>query len=239
MVIENKLSDMKNNDGLRCERKFLVSDLSVDELEDVILHHPAMFTPIFSERYVNNIYFDSLEFMSYRQSIEGLDQRKKIRIRWYGDLSGPIKNPVLETKKKWGTVGKKEIYPLSNFKFEDFFSEAATLDLIKKVSLTENLKKDLYFLEAKLINRYNRKYFLSANGCYRITLDFNIFFYPVRPFPPAFFKNTICEPYSVLELKYNHVHDNEASKITSHLPFRLTKSSKYVSGVYKLYFFSS
>ena len=101
------------------------------------------------------------------------------------------------------------------------------------------LKKDLYFLEAKLINRYNRKYFLSANGCYRITLDFNIHFYPVRPFPSAFFKNTTCEPYSVLELKYKHINDNEAQKITSHLPFRLAKSSKYVSGVYKLYFFSS
>ena len=135
--------------------------------------------------------------------------------------------------------GKKETRPLSSFEFEDFFSEAETLDLYKKVPLNENLKKDLYFLEAKLINRYNRKYFLSANGCYRITLDFNIHFYPVRPFPSAFFKNTTCEPYSVLELKYKHINDNEAQKITSHLPFRLAKSSKYVSGVYKLYFFSS
>jgi len=230
---------MENNHGLRCERKFLVGDLSVDELENIILHHPAMFRPVFSERFVNNIYFDSLEFINYHQSIEGLDQRKKVRVRWYGNLSGPIKNPVLEIKKKWGNVGKKETRPLSSFEFEDFFSEAETLDLNKKVPLNESLKKDLYFLEAKLINRYNRKYFLSANGCYRITLDFNIHFYPVRPFPSAFFKNTTCEPYSVLELKYKHINDNEAQKITSHLPFRLAKSSKYVSGVYKLYFFSS
>ena len=230
---------MENNDGLRCERKFLVDDLSVDELEDVILHHPAIFRPIFSERFVNNIYFDSLEFISYRQSIEGFDQRKKVRVRWYGDLSGPIKNPVLETKKKWGSLGKKENHPLPSFEFEDFFSEAGTLNLNKKVSSSENLKRDLHFLEAKLTNRYNRKYFLSANGCYRITLDFNIQFFPVRPFPPAFLKNTTCEPYSVLELKYNHLNDNEAHKITSHLPFRLAKSSKYVSGVYKLYCFSS
>ena len=230
---------MENNHGLRCERKFLVGDLSVDELENIILHHPAIFRPVFSERFVNNIYFDSLEFISYHQSIEGLDQRKKVRVRWYGDLSGRIKNPVLETKKKWGNVGKKETRPLSSFEFEDFFSEAESLDLNKKVTLNENLKKDLYFLEAKLINRYNRKYFLSANGRYRITLDFNIHFYPVRPSPSAFFKNTTCEPYSVLELKYKHINDNEAQKITSHLPFRLAKSSKYVSGVYKLYFFSS
>ena len=165
---------MENNHGLRCERKFLVGDLSVDELENIILHHPAIFRPVFSERFVNNIYFDSLEFISYHQSIEGLDQRKKVRVRWYGDLSGPIKNPVLETKKKWGNVGKKETRPLSSFEFEDFFSEAEALDLNKKVPLNENLKKDLYFLEAKLINRYNRKYFLSANGRYRITLDFNM-----------------------------------------------------------------
>ena len=230
---------MKNIDGFRCEKKFLISDLSVDEQEDIILHHPAMFRPIFSERFVNNIYFDSLEFMSYYQAIEGLAQRKKIRVRWYGDLSGSIKSPILETKKKWGSVGKKETQPLSSFEFEDFFSEAETLGLNKKVSLGENLKIGLYFLEAKLINRYSRKYFLSANGRYRITLDFNIQFYPVRPFPPVFLKNTTCEPYSVLELKYNHIYDNEAPKITRHLPFRLSKSSKYVSGVYKLYYFSS
>ena len=98
---------MENNHGLRCERKFLVGDLSVDELEDVILHHPAIFRPIFSERFVNNIYFDSLEFISYHQSIEGLDQRKKVRVRWYGDLSGSIKNPILEIKKKVGECWQK------------------------------------------------------------------------------------------------------------------------------------
>jgi SPX domain protein involved in polyphosphate accumulation len=100
---------MENNNGLRCERKFLVDDLSVDEIEDVILHHPAMFKPIFSERFVNNIYFDSLEFMSYYQAIEGLAQRKKIRIRWYGDLSGFIKSPILETKKNGEVLEKKKL----------------------------------------------------------------------------------------------------------------------------------
>jgi SPX domain protein involved in polyphosphate accumulation len=230
---------MENNNVLRCERKFVIDDLSVDEIEDVILHHPAMFRPIFSERFVNNIYFDSLEFMSYYQAIEGLAQRKKIRVRWYGDLSGYIKSPILETKKKWGSVGKKETQPLSSFELEDLFFKPETLGLSKEISMSENLKIGLYYLEAKLINRYSRKYFLSANGRYRITLDFNIQFYPVRPFPPVFLKNTTCEPYNVLELKHNHIYDNDATKITRYLPFRLSKNSKYVSGVYKLYYFSS
>ena len=42
------------------------------------------------------------------------------------------------------------------------------------------------------------------------------------------------EPYSILELKYGHAKDDEASEITKHFPFRLTKSSKYVLGISKL-----
>jgi hypothetical protein len=230
---------MDNKDGLRYERKFLVDALSSQELEEVVLLHPAIFRPVYSERFVNNIYFDNLDFVSYYQSLEGVAQRKKVRIRWYGDLNDSKKKPVLEIKKKSGYIGKKEIYSLSGFEFEDFFSGFKMLGLDNKVSSSIILKKYLYLLEAKLINRYSRKYFLSADGCYRITLDSNIQFFPVTPFFSALFKGTTCEPYSVLELKYNHVRDDEASKITNYLPFRLTKSSKYVSGIYKLYSYLS
>ena len=115
-------------------------------------------------------------------------------------------------EKKWGSIGKKETQPLFSFEFEDYFSEAETLGLNKEVSLGENLKIGVYFLEAKLINRYSRKYFLSTNAPYRTTLNFNIQFDPVRPFSPVFLKNTTCETYSALELKHNHIYDNEAPK---------------------------
>ena len=35
----------------------------------------------------------------------------------------------------------------------------------------------------------------------------------------------------VLELKYDTIFEKEADRITQHIPFRLTKNSKYVNGV--------
>jgi hypothetical protein len=40
---------------------------------------------------------------------------------------------------------------------------------------------------------------------------------------------------SILELKYDHEQDEEAGFITNHLPFRMTKSSKYVMGIESFY----
>ena len=56
---------MEAANHLRCERKFLISDLSTQEIEEVILLHPALFSPIYHNRFVNNIYFDNLNFLSY------------------------------------------------------------------------------------------------------------------------------------------------------------------------------
>ena len=38
-----------------------------------------------------------------------------------------------------------------------------------------------------------------------------------------------------MELKYNKKHDVNAHKISSHFPYRVTKSSKYVNGINSMY----
>ena len=225
---------MEATDDLRCERKFLISELSAKEIEEVILLHPALFSTIYYERYINNIYFDNLEFLSFYENQSGTTPRKKIRIRWYGDLSENIKKPVLEIKRKFGNVGKKDFYSLPDLCFRDFLSKSETLDVIKNAASFEDSKKELVLLAPTLINRYNRKYFLSADGHYRITLDSNINFFSVSSIGSLISENEFCEPYNVLELKYNHTKDAEASRVTNHFPFRLTKSSKYVLGILKL-----
>ena len=40
----------------------------------------------------------------------------------------------------------------------------------------------------------------------------------------------------IVELKYDQEHCDSAQEITKHLPFRLSKNSKYVSGVRKTFF---
>ena len=226
---------MEVSDHFRCERKFLVSNLSTQEVEEIILLHPALFNPIYHERFVNNIYFDNLELLSYYENLDGTTPRKKVRIRWYGHLTSYIREPFLEIKKKSGIVGKKEIHSLPGAAFKNLFFTPKFFNSNNEATSNKSLENELALLEPTLINRYYRKYFLSADGNYRITLDSNISFFPAQPFLPMFFENKSFEPYCVLELKYDHIKDGEASRITDHFPFRLTKSSKYVSGVFKLY----
>ena len=61
------------------------------------------------------IYFDSLNFKDYSETINGISNRQKIRIRWYGDFFGLIKKPVLEFKQKKGILVKKITRPFPPF----------------------------------------------------------------------------------------------------------------------------
>ena len=65
----------------RYEHKFLVSHLNRNEIENIIKFHPAIFHGIYFTRNVNNIYFDTVDFSSFIDNIEGVRDRKKVRIR--------------------------------------------------------------------------------------------------------------------------------------------------------------
>ena len=67
----------------RYETKFSVLDLNHNEIENIIKSHPAIFNEIYFTRNVNNIYFDTVDFSSFIDNIEGVRDRKKVRIRWY------------------------------------------------------------------------------------------------------------------------------------------------------------
>ena len=49
----------------RYERKFFISELTKDEVESLVRLHPAWFSEIYNQRFVNNIYFDSLNLTNY------------------------------------------------------------------------------------------------------------------------------------------------------------------------------
>ena len=61
----NALLLNKNSDTFRYERKFIISQLDRHHVETLIKNHPAMFSEIFHERSVNNIYFDTHQLKHY------------------------------------------------------------------------------------------------------------------------------------------------------------------------------
>ena len=220
-----------NTEKYRYERKFFISNLTKYEIESLIRLHPAMFSAIFFPRFVNNIYFDSFNMKSYCDSVDGSLNRIKIRIRWYGDLFGDIEKPVLEIKIKNGLLNRKNSYLLKPFSFDKFVDFNSIGDVIKISDIPEDLKLEMISLEPALLNRYKRKYVQSSDGIYRITVDTNMMFYDINSHNNLFFNKVVDYSNTVVELKYNYSNDDCADHIVKYFPFRLTKSSKYVTGI--------
>ena len=222
------LKKIFSSSSFRYEKKFLVSQLSIHEIKFIIKNNPAMFSEIFCQRQVNNIYFDSHALVNYLDNIEGETKRRKIRVRWYGDLFGHISKPVLEIKVKNGLLGKKLSLPLKPFSIHQNmdFSEIVHLGIL------DNDVFDSRAVIPTLLNSYSRKYYLSCDGKFRITLDDNQLFYNLHEQKSP--KNRTTDNESIIiELKYSQDEDSRSNYITSRLPFRVTKSSKYVTGVQK------
>ena len=204
----------------RYETKFSVLHLNRNEIENIIKTHPAMFHEIYSKRNVNNIYFDNSDLTSFIDNIEGVRDRKKVRIRWYGDLFGECKNPVLEIKYKQGLLGWKERHNLKDFNLdlEKYFNYKDIVDYLIESQEFDLLKLDLQFLTPTLLNRYERTYYLSFDKKYRMTLDNKMEFYSINPIRD-YFETFSDEEKTVVELKYNQQHADGARSITSLFPF--------------------
>ena len=225
------------SDGLsaiRYERKFAVDSLDFDQVLSVIKLHPAQFTMVYPPRYVNNIYLDTEGLDSYHDSVNGVMIRMKHRLRWYGEPSGSIGEPRYEIKLKRGFVGEKLSYPLKPFTLDSDLTARNILGKLAESSDRVRLKEQLRNLRPKIFNRYRRLYYLSFDRKFRLTVDHQMSYGRFPPRQRKFFGEMDKEP-TVVELKYDVDCDSEAHLITSVFPFRLTKNSKYVTGVYSAF----
>ena len=107
----------------RYERKFLVEELMPPQVAALIKQHPRLFYSPYPPRYVNNLYLDTPEMDHYYDNVNGALQRRKVRVRWYGQPFGEIKHPMLEVKVKHGLVGTKHTYPLPPFRMNARFCD--------------------------------------------------------------------------------------------------------------------
>lgn len=219
----------------RYERKFFISELSKYEIEAIVKMHPAIFDEIYYERNINNIYFDSHDMANYFDNVDGNSKRIKYRIRWYGKLLGDIQEPVLEVKIKQGQLGGKLHYPLDSFCLDKELTSDKMKEIISNAKIPGELKCSLMSLNYTLLNRYTRKYYQSRDKKYRITIDSNMKYVQLSQLHNTYLNELLDYLHIVLELKYDEDDDEGASVITNHFRFRMTKSSKYVTGIERLH----
>ena len=144
-------------------------------------------------------------------------------------MFGEITKPVLEIKVKNGELGRKISRVLEPFEISQ------GIDLTSVCSLNQDILHSslpgIGSLVPTLLNRYSRKYFISNDGLYRVTVDCDQSFSRIYGRGSAS-KNHVKDHESVvLEVKYSREQDMNAHTITSRFPFRMTKNSKYISGM--------
>ena len=222
----------ENND-YRFERKFIIPFYYQDFIYEIISNLPSRFIEIFKERIINNIYMDTLNFDILKENIDGLNNRNKIRIRWYGQKYGLIKGK-LEIKSKQGNVGKKTYYEINNFNFNSKSNFNDIKNQILKNKIPNYLKE--YFINCypSLFNRYSRRYFLSHDNKIRITIDFRINNYKISNSHKDHILIPYDIPHMIMEVKYSSKEDISKNIISNDFPFRASKYSKYVSGIFHL-----
>jgi hypothetical protein len=232
MNIEN----LFDNESLRYEKKYICSNLLTSQARLIIKSLPYHFIQSFSPRFVNNIYFDSLDKDSYHDNIDGLGDRHKIRIRWYNNLFGNIKEPKLEIKSKKNHQNYKNTFAINNFYFEKNLKNKRNLkNWINKADIPDNILKLLCSLQISSMNSYYREYFISTDKKIRITLDSEMTFYDVGT--ESIIKiNALDNDYPLIELKYASKLSSEGDNIANEIPFRINRHSKYILGVEKQLF---
>jgi len=211
---------MKNN--FRFERKWVFQNTDKELLLLNLLNSKLFFKEQFTERTVNSIYFDTLNFKSAVDNLDGISDREKHRVRWYGKNTDILAKPILENKIKKNFQGYKIFYKLDDFDKKKL-NDNNLFNLTKSINDLLPLK-NLYPVS---MTSYERTYLISADNKIRATIDFNLKYKKLTNYVENFFINTND---IVLEFKYSLNLDaylrNEITAIT-----RISKNSKYINSL--------
>jgi len=215
----------------RHEVKFVGQELVYHDLVQWVRVNGAGFRTEYPPRRINNIYFDTYDLATYEANLSGCSRRLKVRYRWYGALEAPAAGS-LEVKCKRNAIGWKLAEGVkAPLELAGESWAAIRRDLAGRLSpvFRETLAA---YPQPVLANSYRRDYFISFDGRLRITLDTEQEVLDQRAGRAPNFRNRSNLPRTViLEVKCLNEDRGLASAALANIPLRISKSSKYVSGV--------
>ena len=210
----NKQKDKKMK---RFERKYIERKNNSYLFKNFLL--TKRFHRKYEKRIVNSLYFDDLNFSSYKDNVDGNTHRLKTRIRWYNDNSDFIN---LEIKNKNGFLGWKDTIKLKNiYNIEENIRNYSNSQL--ENNLKKILKKNMFPI---IKTKYLREYYEYGHGNIRATIYTQVEFFSIK-------KNfKINFDKEIMEFKYPVSNDQLFREcIIPKNNFRFQKFSKYVVGV--------
>jgi hypothetical protein len=226
-----EIKNMRNPQAnWRYEIKLQYEGLHLQEVRQWIRLHSLAFRSAYPTRQVNNIYFDTWGLDTLNDHLSGLGERRKLRLRWYGE-NIEFARGQLEVKHKNNRIGWKHTYPI-----------AAALDLanhnwmeIHKIlqQHTEGTFHELVSISRPvIINSYQRDYYIACDGLTRLTLDYEIAAYDqqLTQAPNLMFRIPLLN-LVILEIKCETRFDVDLASIIAEFPLRTEKHSKYITGM--------
>jgi hypothetical protein len=229
---------------MRYEFKYIARISDLEKLRTTIL--PFVELDKFAEiddknQYtVRSIYFDTPRYEFYYDKIEGIKNRKKVRLRGYDKEDG--NNIVFfEIKRKYDIPIVKYRAPV---KFEDAMDMFRNRNINGQVLSNEHYikgnenSKRFFFqvfsnnLRPVILIVYEREaYYCKMDNTIRLTLDKNLRSKPYPAIEDLFEENKLSSAlggYFILEVKFNDHFPTWLNPIISNFSLRKQSASKYV-----------
>jgi len=161
-------------DVKRVEKKYIIDTVSMENMKRNLRR--VMTDDPHNGQYgymVRSLYFDSFDDTDYHSKIDGLDARKKIRLRIYSPDAGTAK---LEVKEKDAGTQRKRSLVIPRDDAEKMirgdYSFLAKKDDVFSNALYLVMTKGLY--RPKCIVEYDRYAFIHCDNNTRVTFDSNL-----------------------------------------------------------------
>lgn len=128
--------------------------------------HPQLANEEWPSRQVFSLYYDTPALDDYRRVVEGLQQRRKFRLRCYPDSSDH--SVYLESKVRRDELQWKFSAPLESLECDTWMRSGQAPDpaVLPWWARSPLAKRRLWFA-----TRFRRHYFVSTDGELRLTLD--------------------------------------------------------------------
>ncbi|PIQ10479.1 MAG: hypothetical protein COW71_02585 [Ignavibacteriales bacterium CG18_big_fil_WC_8_21_14_2_50_31_20] len=187
---------------------------------------------------VKSIYLDTRNYKDYHDKIEGINRRKKVRIRGYNDIT-PNSKVFLELKKKIGSHVYKNRATILYSELNNFL-ETRNIELIKTKNLRNDAEKFLYHYSRgslcpiTLVTYEREAFFSKFDKTLRLTFDKNIRFKRAENFDALFaddFYEKVNNEFFVLEIKFVSGFPDWLQKILFSHKLTRKSFSKYAESV--------
>ena len=226
--------------SLRYELKLSCDAVHLAQARTWIRLHPEGFRVAYPPRTVNNLYLDTPNLNSFNANLEGVADREKVRLRWYGTqeatsstshLQPLTSNPTLELKYKRNLLGGKKQQVLAC----ELDWQRPYAHILATIQQTADPEWQQWLTAASqptLINYYRREYYVTVDGAIRATLDYQQVVYDQRHvLRPNLHHPSRIPDLLVIELKTTPAHIERLQWAIGRFPIPRSRNSKYVNGV--------